>query len=484
MLETVTGELDHTFFSASEDGMGFCREQSLLSVVSECQRSTSERPTAQEIMNICFASAGTNHCTSLDEETLESTRPLNGSELLQVESESLEETQLSDETTCTDIVASSRLSTTSLQDEESNVVQSLQDTDRFRRLREISERYLSNSIGGSSLLDIICIPEWHFRRSFPHPGETVMAAIDGKILTGNRGRNEMYITDSTSGELLHTDIFHNSSAAFDEIFISDGKIFSVFVDEVTWQLSVHTYSLTDDKWTLACERPPNIELAAIALAVVGDRVFLAGGYNRRRERVANVFMFNTTTREWLRLLSMPKARSGCSSCIYNGCICYAAGTERGQVQSKAVELMSLDNYEWTSLPSTTTAAGDVTTIHGTLVATRGVDDSGTVSRRVEFWDYHQNLWMPLPKLSQRRFNHGMAVDVDGDYSRIIATGGYDKNCHMTSTVKVRRGSSIQFRLVPKLILIRYLKLPNLILMRNLNLILLLILNLKKNNTTS
>ena len=48
----------------------------------------------------------------------------------------------------------------------------------------------------------------------------------------------------------------------------------------------------------------------------------------------------------------------------------------------------------------------------------------------------------------------------------------------------RRGSSIQFRLVPKLILIRYLNLPNLILMRNLNLILLLILNLKKNNTTS
>ena len=40
----------------------------------------------------------------------------------------------------------------------------------------------------------------------------------------------------------------------------------------------------------------------------------------------------------------------------------------------------------------------------------------------------------------------------------------------------RRGSSIQFRLVPKLILIRYLNLPNLILMRNLNLILLLILN--------
>ena len=42
--------------------------------------------------------------------------------------------------------------------------------------------------------------------------------------------------------------------------------------------------------------------------------------------------------------------------------------------------------------------------------------------------------------------------------------------------QVRRGSSIQFRLVPKLILIRYLNLPNLILMRNLNLILLLILN--------
>ena len=51
-------------------------------------------------------------------------------------------------------------------------------------------------------------------------------------------------------------------------------------------------------------------------------------------------------------------------------------------------------------------------------------------------------------------------------------------------ISSRRGSSIQFRLVPKLILIRYLNLPNLILMRNLNLILLLILNLKKNNTTS
>ena len=54
------------------------------------------------------------------------------------------------------------------------------------------------------------------------------------------------------------------------------------------------------------------------------------------------------------------------------------------------------------------------------------------------------------------------------------------SCH----ISFRRGSSIQFRLVPKLILIRYLNLPNLILMRNLNLILLLILNLKKNNTTS
>ncbi|XP_062517585.1 kelch-like protein 21 [Corticium candelabrum] len=414
------------------------REQSLLSVASECQRSASERPTAQEIMNICFPSAVTNdipredinHCISLDEETLESTEPLNGSELLQIESESLEETQLSDETMRTDIVACS------LQDEGSLVVQSLQDISRFSRLREISERYLLNSNGGSSLHDIGCIPEWHYRRDFPHPGETVMAVIDGKFLTGNRGRNEMYITDSASGELLQTAIFPDSSATYDGIFISDGKIFSVFVDKGTWQLSVHTYSLTDDKWTLVFRRPPNIELAAIALTLVGDRIFIAGGYNRRMEKLANVFMFSTTTREWLLLPSMPTARCSCSNFIYNGSICYAAGVENEGVRSKAVELMSLEDYEWTSLPSTMAAGGAVRTIHGTLVATGGVDDSGTVSRRVEFWGYHQKSWMPLPKLSQGRFGHGMAVDVDGDYSRIIVTGGYDKNRHMTSTVEV------------------------------------------------
>ena len=444
VLKTVTGEPNHTFFSAAEESMCFRREQSLLSVVSECLRSASERPTAQEIMNICFQSAGTNaitredldHCTCLDEETLESTGPLNSFQRLQIESESLEETQLSDETTRTDIVASSRLSTSSLQDEESRVVQSLQDTNRFNRLREISERYLSISNGGSSLLNIGCIPEWHYRHDFPHPGETVMAVIDGKILTGHRARNEMYITDCASGELLQTAIFPDSGAAFDGIFISDGKIFSVFVDEVTWQLSVHTYSLTDDKWTLVCERPPNIELAAIAFTVVGDRIFLAGGYNRRWEKVANVFMFNTTTREWLQLPNMPTARCSCSSFIYHGCICYAAGGGKEGVRSKSVELMSLDNYEWTSLPSTTTAGGAVTTIHDTLVATGGIDDSGTVSRRVEFWDYPQKLWMPLPKLSQGRFGHGMAVDVDGDHSRIIVTGGYDKNRHKTRKVEV------------------------------------------------
>ena len=249
VLETVKGESDHTFFSAAEESMCSRREQSLLSVASECQRSASERPTAQEIMNICFPSAVTNdipredinHCISLDEETLESTEPLNGSELLQIESESLEETQFSDETMRTDIVACF------LQDEGSLVVQSLQDISRFSRLREISERYLLNSNGGSSLHDIGCIPEWHYRRDFPHPGETVMAVIDGKILTGHRGRNEMYITDSASGELLQTAIFPDSSATYDGIFISDGKIFLVFVDKGTWQLSVHTYSLTDDK---------------------------------------------------------------------------------------------------------------------------------------------------------------------------------------------------------------------------------------------
>ena len=77
----------------------------------------------------------------------------------------------------------------------------------------------------------------------------------------------------------------------------------------------------------------------------------------------------------------------------------------------------------------------MTTINGTLVCTGGVE-SGMASQRVEIWDSRRGSWLPLPMLSEGRWFHEMAVDIDQDHTRIIVAGGYDKNNQITSTVEV------------------------------------------------
>ncbi|XP_062517998.1 uncharacterized protein LOC134193205 [Corticium candelabrum] len=480
MLETLPGESGHTSLPAAEESTSFSHKQSLFSAISECQRSARERPTAKEIMS-CFPSASADdtkitatldskeefdHCSSSDnEEVSESSGSTSPSALVRNDMEALEQKirdleahiktlmddkamltvdkdlEMPDQTVAetSEVVPSCQLDTSSLQEENHRLVQSLQDIKGFSRLKEISVRYQMSSAQPnewSNILDVSSIPKWHYRPDVPFPCETVVAVFDGKVLIGHRGKNEMYITDSASGELLKTAIYPDSDASFDGLFISDGKIYAALVNEVTWQLSVHTYSLTENTWKLICKRPSEIELGAITFTVVGDRIFTAGGFTKGGERVDTIFMFNTTADEWQVLPNMPTARSGCSSFIYNGCICYAAGTTNERIKSKAVELLSLENYEWTSFPSTTTVGGAVTMINGTLVCTGGVEESGTASRRVEIWDSHRGSWLPLPILSQGRYFHEMAVDIDQDHTRIIVAGGYDKNNHKTSTVEV------------------------------------------------
>ncbi|XP_062517576.1 uncharacterized protein LOC134192834 [Corticium candelabrum] len=363
MLETLQGESGHTSLAAAEETTSCSHEQSLFSAISECQRSARERPTAKEIMS-CFPSASADgtkttatfdskeefdHCSSPDDEEVAeyrwSTKP---SALVRNDRETLEQRirdleahintiiteeddlEMPDQTVgeTSEVDPFRQLDKSSLQEENNRLVQSLQDIKSFSSLIEISLRYQLSSAKPnewSNILDVSSIPVWQYRPDVPFPCIPVVAVFDRKVLIGNRGKNEMYITDSASGELLKTAVYPDNGATFDGLFISDGKIYAALVNEATWQLSVLTYSLTDDTWTLICKRPSEIKLGAITFTVVGDRIFTAGGFTTSGEWVDTIFMFNTTADEWQVLPNMPTARSCCSSFIYNGCICYAAG---------------------------------------------------------------------------------------------------------------------------------------------------------------
>ena len=469
VLETLTGQVEPGTVSEALQSIGV--DGCLLSVIQNCFVSADDRPTAKEVMNSfpknprdstsskdddvdCCSSSSSESDEEIVDQTHQSTVSLrNENEILKKHVGDLEASikSLTEESQRLqtvlepledEVTADHQLESLNWAEEKNQLLKQLKDTKGFHKCKDLSFRHeLSLTLPQEQFenIGITSNPHWQWqgRPDIPHQCETVMTMYRGKLLIGNRGQNKMYIIDVDTGELLKTAIYTESDASFDGIFVSDGKIYVALVNEVTWQLKVHTYSLEEDTWTLICERPPEVQLGAIALAVVTGRIITAGGFTRSGQRVDVVLMFSMAEGEWQLLPRMPRPRSGCSSFVYHGCVCYAGGSEDSRIKSNAVDAMSLETYEWKSLPSTTTRGGAVTTMYGTLIATGGLeDDTGMTSKRVEMWDPERVAWMPFPCLVQGRYFHEMCVDTEGSPIRVFVAGGYDKNKRKTSTVEV------------------------------------------------
>jgi hypothetical protein len=465
MLETLTGQVGHVSEALQNADVDGC----LLSVIQNCFVEASDRPTAKEIMSsfptvsrastsskdddvdCCSSSAGSEsdeECPGQSHQSMISLQKENETlkkHIADLEA-SVRQMTVKEENHHLQAVPDPPVDITSAEssnwaEEKNQLLKQVSDTKGLCKLKDVSFRYeLSQSLPQEQFqsLGITSYPQWQSRPDIPHPCETVMTMYEDKLLIGNRGQNKLYIINSDTGELQKIAIYTDRDASFDGIFVSDGTIYVALVNEVTWQLKVHTYSIDEDSWTLVCERPPEVQFGAISLAVANDKVITAGGFTRSGQRVDVVLMFSITEGEWQLLPKMPRPRSGCSAFLYDGCVCYAGGSEGSKGKSNAVDAMSLETYEWKALPSTTARGCAVATVYGTLIASGGLEDGDTevISKRVEVWDPERLVWMPFPYLIQGRFFHEMCVDTGSSPIRVFVGGGYDKNHSKTSTVEV------------------------------------------------
>ena len=104
----------------------------------------------------------------------------------------------------------------------------------------------------------------------------------------------------------------NVSAAGGRLYVLGAiRIGSTFVDGTTYE-----YDPAANRWQVVAQMPT--PRGASGVASIGTKIYVAGGLAQGGASVATFEMFDTATREWTRLPSMPTARDHLTAQAVNG----------------------------------------------------------------------------------------------------------------------------------------------------------------------
>jgi uncharacterized protein (TIGR03437 family) len=207
----------------------------------------------------------------------------------------------------------------------------------------------------------------------------------------------------------------NVAAANGKLYMLGGiRVGSSFVSGETWE-----YDPALDRWQRAGQM--NTPRGASGVAVIGNRIYVAGGLATTGS-VADFEVFDTTTRQWTRLPSMPAARDHLTAQAVNGRIYAIAG--RAGRDFTANEEYDPGASQWRSRAPIPTARGGLGsgTIDNRIQVFGGEGNSGTPSgtfMQNEEYDPSADTWRVLAPIPTPR--HGLYGVTLG--RRIFAAAG-------------------------------------------------------------
>jgi hypothetical protein len=161
---------------------------------------------------------------------------------------------------------------------------------------------------------------------------------------------------------------------------------------------------------------------AAAGATIGDRLYVAGGvseFGNEYEPYDKLEIYDFKTREWTDGPDMPTPRHHFGAAVVGGRL-YAAGGRQPRDQSlTAFEMFDPKRNRWYRLPPLPVGAGSpaVTAIDGRVIVTGGGDEvvdvgeEGALLRSAYAYDPRSREWSRLPDMHRARHGH-VAVAVD------------------------------------------------------------------------
>lgn len=203
----------------------------------------------------------------------------------------------------------------------------------------------------------------------------------------------------------------------------DGEVIlaSGYIDGAVSTPRMWAYSPRTKEWRELPEM--RTSRGAAAGAVVGDKLYLAGGVNQfgnEYQPYSFLEIYDFKTGEWHDGPDMPTARHHFGVAVIDGKLYFAGGRQPRDESLTAFEMFDPQKNKWqrlAPLPYGTGAPG-VTAIDGKVVITGGSNEvlqpnkAGTIFKAAFAYDPKTNQWTRLPDMQKARHGH-VAVADDG-----------------------------------------------------------------------
>jgi N-acetylneuraminic acid mutarotase len=263
-------------------------------------------------------------------------------------------------------------------------------------------------------------------------------------------------------EPTHTPIGlnHSQAAAYEgDLYLAGGYLDGDEATDQFWRYDPET-----NKWT---EMPPmNLARGAAGTAVIGDKLYVAGGapktfgVSAKGSPYGSMEIFNFETEEWSRGPDMPMPRHHLVAAGLDGKL-YVVGGRAGLLDTNNAipPTGEFDRYdpkteEWERLPELPFPAGypGITTAAGKVVVVGGEDQThwedggGWVTPAAWAFDPKANRWQRLPDLNIERRGMG-AASVDGRV--YVLTGSYCPGIKPNGPIPTHTVESLPFTAIAR-----------------------------------
>jgi non-specific serine/threonine protein kinase len=188
-----------------------------------------------------------------------------------------------------------------------------------------------------------------------------------------------------------------------------------------------------DRWTRLRDAPSR--RGALAVGVIGDRLYAAGGA-RSGKALKTLEIYNFRTGRWSTGPPMSVAREHLAATVAGGALYVLAGRAAGQGNFATAERYLPGPARWERLPDMTRARGGIAaaTVGARIVVFGGeeLSEGGGTIREVELFDPVRRVWSRLPNMRTPR--HGLVGAALGQ--RVYAVeGGPRPGLHFSSAIE-------------------------------------------------
>jgi large repetitive protein len=272
---------------------------------------------------------------------------------------------------------------------------------------------------------------WRRQRNSPDPSPEVGAVTIGRYVYLVGGQ----LRAGTEKILLrydpHTDRYRrepDAPVAIDHPVVAshDGEVIlaSGYIDGAVSTPRMWAYSPRSREWR---ELPAmRTSRGAAAGAVVGDKLYVAGGVNQfgnEYQPYSFLEIYDFKTGEWHDGPDMPTARHHFGVAVVDGKLYFAGGRQPRDESLNAFEMFDPRRDRWRRLAPMPYGAGapGVAAIDGKIVVTGGANevlkpnDAGTIYRAAIAYDPRTREWARLPDMNHARHGHVSVTASDRVY---------------------------------------------------------------------